>query len=148
VKAGLADGTIDCIATDHAPHAREEKETPYADAAFGITGLETALGLTLKELVNPGILTLSEAIAKLTIEPVGVLTGDHVPLEELGVSWGALAEGAPADVVVFDLKEDWTVDAAAMRGKSKNTPFGGWVLPGKVMLTLVDGEIAHDGRGN
>jgi len=108
VKQGLADGTIDCIATDHAPHAREEKENPFADAPFGIVGLETALGLTLKELVEPGILTLNEAVAKLTIEPVAVLTGDRVPLEDLDISWGTLAEGAPADVVVFDLNASWT----------------------------------------
>ena len=146
VRQGLSDGTIDCIATDHAPHAREEKETPFADAAFGIVGLETALGLTLKELVQPGLLTINDAIAKLTIEPVGVLTGDHVTLEELGVSWGTLAEGAPADVTVFDAKEEWTVEPDALNSKSKNTPFGGWTLPGKVMLTLVNGTLMYDGR--
>lgn len=144
VIRGLADGTIDCIATDHAPHAREEKETPFADALFGIVGLETALGLTLKALVQPGILTLSEAIARLTIEPLGVLTGDHVPLEDVNLSWGTLAEGAPADVVVFNPEAEWTVEPDRLRSKSKNTPFGGWSLPGQVMLTLCGGNIAYE----
>jgi dihydroorotase len=142
VRQGLVDGTIDCIATDHAPHAREEKEQPFADAPFGIVGLETALGLTLKELVQPGLLTLNEAVAKLTIEPVAVLTGDTVPLEELGVSWGTLSVGAPADVTVFDPDATWTVEPQQLHSKSKNTPFGGWELPGKIHLTVCGGEIA------
>ncbi|HEY3265657.1 MAG TPA: dihydroorotase [Armatimonadota bacterium] len=146
VKQGLADGTIDCIATDHAPHAHQEKETPFADAPFGIVGLETALGLTLKELVTPGYLTLYDAIAKLTVEPVGVLTGDHLAVEDLDVSWGTLVEGAPADVVVFDPEAEWTVEPQAMLTKSKNTPFGGWTLPGKVALTICGGEIAYEGN--
>lgn len=147
VRQGLADGTIDAIATDHAPHAREEKETTFAAAPFGIVGLETALGLTLKELVGNGILTLSEAVARLTVEPVGVLTGDHLPVEDLGISWGSLLPGAPADVVVFDPEAKWTVKAEALHSKSRNTPFLGWELPGKVLLTLVDGKVVHDGRG-
>jgi dihydroorotase len=144
VKRGLADGTIDAIATDHAPHAREEKEATFAAAPFGIVGLETALGLPLKELVEPGLLTLNEAVAKLTVEPVGVLTGDRVPVEDLGISWGSLLPGAPADVVVFDPAATWTVNASALHSKSKNTPFEGRELPGKVLLTLVGGRIMHN----
>lgn len=143
VREGLADGTIDCIATDHAPHAREEKEQPFADAPFGIVGLETALGLTLKELVEPGLLTLNGAVAKLTIEPVAVLTGDTVPLEDLNVSWGTLDIGAPADITIFDPAATWTVEPARLESKSKNTPFGGWELPGKVFMTLCGGELAY-----
>lgn len=144
VKAGLADGTIDCIATDHAPHSLEDKDTTFAEAAFGIVGLETALGLTLKELVEPGILTLSEAIAKLTIEPVGVLTGDRVPVEDLNVSWGSLTVGAPADVCVFNPDATWIVEAGRLKSLSKNTPFDRWTLPGKVSMTIRGGEITHD----
>jgi dihydroorotase len=147
VRAGLVDGTIDCIATDHAPHAREEKERPFVDAPFGIVGLETALGITLKELVEPGLLSLNDAIAKLTIEPVAVLTGDTVPLEELGVSWGTLAPGAPADVAIFDPGASWTVEPGKLKSKSKNTPFGGWTLPGKIFMTICGGEVAFE-QGN
>jgi dihydroorotase len=144
VREGLVDGTIDCIATDHAPHAREEKEQPFVDAPFGIVGLETALGITLKELVVSGLLSLNDAIAKLTIEPVAVLTGDTVPLEELGVSWGTLAVGAPADVTIFDPDASWIVQPEKLKSKSKNTPFGGWELPGKIFMTICGGEVAFE----
>lgn len=146
VRQGLVDGTIDCIATDHAPHAREEKEQPFADAPFGIVGLETALGLTLKELVEPGLLSLNDAIAKLTIEPVAVLTGDTVPLEELNVSWGTLDIGAPADITVFDPAATWAVEPQKLASKSKNTPFGGWELPGTIFMTLCGGNIAYQNQ--
>jgi dihydroorotase len=144
VRQGLVDGTVDCIATDHAPHAREEKEQPFADAPFGIVGLETALGLTLKELVQPGLLTLNEAVAKLTIEPVAVLTGDTVPLEELGVSWGTLSVGAPADVTVLAPGEVWTLAKGDIYSKSKTTPFIGAEFKGRVRMTVRDGAVIYD----
>jgi dihydroorotase len=135
VKEGLYDGTIDAIATDHAPHHRDEKEVEFDQAANGIVGLETALPLTLR-LVESGILSLSEAIQKLTINPARILR----------LPYGTLSVGAPADVVIFDPSRQWRVDVAKLYSKSKNTPFAGWKLKGKVMLTMVGGRVVYDGR--
>jgi dihydroorotase len=128
VRAGLADGTLDIIATDHAPHAREEKEQEFSKAPFGIVGLETALSLTLM-LVEDGILTFEQAISKLTIEPA----------KFLGSAKGQIKMGADADLVVFDPEEWWVVDPAEFRSKGRNTPFAGWKLKGRVLMTLVKG---------
>lgn len=136
MKEGLSDGTIDAIATDHAPHHRDEKEVEFDQAAHGIVGLETALPLTLR-LVAAGVLPLSEAIRKLTINPARIL----------GLPYGTLSSGAPADVTLFDPVRRWRVESAKLRSKSKNTPFDGWELTGKVILTLVGGRIVYDDRG-
>ncbi len=131
IKAGLADGTIDVIATDHAPHAIEEKETEYAIALNGMVGLETAVGLTITELVKAGTLTLAEAVEKMSSAPARVL----------GVEGGSLAVGAPADVTVLDLDAEWIVDPARFESRSKNTPLGGRKLIGLPVMTVVGGKI-------
>ena len=128
IRAGLADGTIDIIATDHAPHAREEKEQEFSAAPFGIVGLETALSLTWM-LVEDGVLTPEQALAKLT----------SLPAKLLGIEKGRVQAGMDADLVVFDPNEWWVVDPAQFRSKGRNTPFAGWKLKGRVIMTLVKG---------
>ena len=135
VKDGLRDGTIDAIATDHAPHHRDEKEVEFDQAANGIVGLETALPLTMK-LVDAGVLSLSEAVQKLTINPTRIFN----------LPYGTLTVGASADVVVFDPARRWQVDATKLQSKSKNSPFDTWELKGKVMVTVVGGRIVYDSR--
>jgi dihydroorotase len=136
VKEGLRDGTIDAIATDHAPHHRDEKEVEFDQAANGIVGLETALPLTL-QLVDAGVLSLAEAVRKLTVNPAQIL----------GLPYGTLSIGVPADVVIFDPTGLWKVNAVKLRSKSKNTPFDQWEMKGKVMLTMVEGRVVYEGRG-
>jgi dihydroorotase len=133
IKEGLRDGTIDVIATDHAPHAPQEKEQDFATAPFGIVGLETALPLTLT-LVEEGILSLESAVAKLTAEPARVFT----------LSKGSLAVGADADVVVVDPDVHWEVDPGRFRSKSRNTPFAGWKVKGRAVLTIVGGRVVYE----
>jgi len=130
VKQGLKDGTLDVIATDHAPHAMDEKSGEFDYAPFGIVGLETALGLTLK-LVHEDVLSLTEAIRKLSVNPALILKLDK----------GTLSAGADADITIIDLNEDWTVAASQFKSKSKNTPFDGWKLRGKAVHTIVGGKI-------
>ena len=132
IRQALKDGTIDCIATDHAPHHYDAKERAFEEAPNGITGLETALGLGIRELVLPGLLTLPELLARMSTLPARLC---HLP-------GGTLGGGAPADLVVFDPEAFWSVDPARSFSKSRNTPFGGESLPGVVALTLVDGRIA------
>ncbi|RMF61442.1 MAG: dihydroorotase [Calditrichaeota bacterium] len=122
VLEGLRDGTIDVIATDHAPHAVEEKEVEFSAAPFGIIGLETALGLCLKHLVEPGVLSLAELVAKLTLNPAGILS----------LQRGRLAVGHPASLTIFDPSVEWTVDKKKFHSKARNTPFDGWQLSGRV----------------
>ncbi len=129
VKQGLKDGTIDVIATDHAPHAMDEKSGEFDYAPFGIVGLETALGLTLK-LVNEGVLSLSEAIVKLSLNPA----------RNLKLAKGSLSIGVDADITIIDPDLEWTVDASLFKSKSKNTPFNGWKLKGKAIRTIVQGK--------
>lgn len=133
VIEGLADGTIDAIATDHAPHAPEEKSWPLADAPFGIVGLETALSLALA-LTADGHLTLPQVIALLTAKPAGVM----------GLDRGSLRAGAFADVTIIDPNAEWVVDPGRFRSKSRNTPFGGWKMRGRVVKTLVAGKVVYD----
>ena len=135
LKEGLGDGTIDAIATDHAPHQRDEKEVEFDQAANGIVGLETALPLTLK-LVRAKVLSLAEALSKLTVHPARIL----------GLPYGTLSVGAPADVVLFDPARQWRLEPEKLRSKSKNTPFGGWELAGKVILTMVSGRVVYEGK--
>ncbi len=130
VKQGLKDGTIDVIATDHAPHAMDEKSGEFDYAPFGIVGLETALGLALK-LVQEGAFSLAEAIRKLSVNPALILKLDK----------GTLSLGADADMTMIDSNVDWTVDASQFKSKSKNTPFDGWKLRGKAVRTIVGGRI-------
>ncbi len=131
IKQGLADGTIDAIATDHAPHAPYEKEREFDQAPFGILGLETAFGVTYTTLVKPGILSLRDAIAKMST----------VPARILGLPGGTLAPGSPADVSVFDLERETTVSPETLRSKSRNTPFMGWKLQGAAVFTVVGGRL-------
>jgi len=135
VKDGLRDGTIDVIATDHAPHAAQDKQQQFAAAPNGIVGLETALPLTLA-LVDEGVLSLESAVAKLTSEPA----------RAFGLPKGSLAPGADADVVVVDTEESWEVDPARFRSKSRNTPFAGWKVKGRVRTTLVAGRVVYEGH--
>jgi dihydroorotase len=131
--AGLVDGTIDVICTDHAPHAQEKKMRELDQAPFGIVGLETALGLVVTRLIEPGHLDWPTALAKLTINPARVL----------GIDKGTLAIGADADVTVIDPAARWTVDPAKFRTKSVNTPFAGWKLQGRADTVIVGGRIKH-----
>ena len=136
VRAGLADGTIDTIATDHAPHHRDEKSSHFEEAAKGIVGLETMLPLTLA-LVRQNLLTLNQAVAAMTIAPARNLNLDR----------GTLAVGTPADVAVFDPDREWSVVAGDLASKSKNTPFDGWSMTGKVARTIVGGRsVWEDAR--
>jgi dihydroorotase len=130
---GVVDGTIDCLATDHAPHTDIEKDGDFDSAPFGIVGLETALGLYMKALVEPKHLTLSELMLRMT----------RRPLEVLGRDGGTLAAGQPADVTVFDPAQKWTVRAAEFASKARNMPFEGWELSGRILLTLVGGRAAY-----
>lgn len=136
---GVVDGTIDCLATDHAPHTREEKELEFDKAPFGILGLETALPLYAKALVEPGHLTWLQLIEKMTLAPAKVMN-----LNVKGIPSGTLAIGAPADMTIFDPNESWTIDADKFRSKSRNTPFNGWKVTGRVKQTLVGGRIAFE----
>jgi dihydroorotase len=130
--AALRDGTADAIATDHAPHTEVDKMVEFGLAANGISGIETALGLVL-EAVDAGRLTLARAIEALTVGPAGVL----------GRRSG-LVEGQPADLVVFDRSERWTVTADGLASKGKNTPLLGMELPGRVLLTMAAGRVAYE----
>lgn len=136
IKEGLRDGTIDVIATDHAPHATQEKQQDFTEAPFGIVGLETALSLTLG-LVEEGVLTLEQAVTKLTAAPAAAF----------GLKKGTLEVGADADVVVVDPNEQWEVDPAKFRSKSRNTPFAGWKVKGRVNTTIVGGRVVFESDG-
>jgi dihydroorotase len=129
----LADGTVDVIATDHAPHSAEDKRLDYEKAAFGISGLETALALSL-ELWRGGVLPLADLVAVLTCTPARLL----------GIEAGSLAVGAPADIAVVDLDRAWTVDPARFHSRGRNTPFAGWKLTGLVTCTVCRGEVVHE----
>ena len=131
---GLRDGTIDAIATDHAPHSAEEKARPLTEAPSGMVGLETALGVALTYLYHTGELPLSDILRKLTINPACIL---RLPTK------GRLAIGADADVVIFDPDEVWTVDPEQFASKGRNTPFAGKELKGKVKYTIVGGKIIY-----
>ncbi|HJW72343.1 MAG TPA: dihydroorotase [Geothrix sp.] len=133
VLEALADGTVDAIATDHAPHGWDDKEVELPIAAFGVIGLETALPLTLELLVNRKIISLSKAMSLLGARPAQIF---HLDKQGLG----SLKPGAPADFVLFDPKAKVAVDRAFIQSKSYNTPFKGWSLPGKVLGTWVAGK--------
>jgi dihydroorotase len=130
---GLADGTIDVIATDHAPHAADEKQVEFDQAPFGITGLETAVSLCFDRLVHRGVVTLSQLVELLSVNPARILN----------IPGGSLSEGAPADITLLAPDLAVTVDVALMKSKSKNTPFNGWPLRGGVAATIVGGRLVY-----
>lgn len=134
--AGLADGTIDFIATDHAPHTADDKSGPFDQAANGIVGFETALAVLLTKLVHERGLSPAWLIEKMSTNPAKVL----------GLPGGSLAPGAPADVCVIDPHCEWIVDSAKFASKSRNTPYQGMKLKGRARLTFVDGVKVFDGR--
>jgi dihydroorotase len=134
ILAALADGTVDAIATDHAPHAPHEKIIEFEQAAFGITGLETALGLAITRLHREHKISLSRIVELFTAGPVRV-----VDLH----GRGTLARGSHADVTIFDPKKRWTYEAAKGKSKSHNTPFDGWQMTGKIVATIVGGRIVY-----
>ena len=131
VRKGLADGTIDCIVSDHAPHTLEAKELEFMDAPFGIIGLETTLALVATELVAKELLDWPAAIAAMTVKPAKVA----------GLAKGTLAVGADADVTVIDPDAEWTVDVSAFRSKARNSPFGGRKVTGKAVCVIVGGAV-------
>ncbi|MFN8036024.1 MAG: dihydroorotase [Acidimicrobiia bacterium] len=140
VKAGLADGTIDAIATDHAPHTPEAKERPFDQAPPGMLGLETALALTLTELVEPGVLTLQQALAALSWQPAAIagIAGRH---------GGPIERGRPANLAVIDPALAWEVDATRLASRARNTPYAGRKLTGRVRHTVLAGTpVVIDGR--
>jgi dihydroorotase len=130
---GLLDGTIDCIATDHAPHAAHEKDQEFERAPNGITGLETSLGLSLAVLHRRHGMPLLQMVALLSARPAALL----------GLAAGTLAVGATADVVLLAPETEWAFRVSESRSRSRNTPFDGWSLPGKVSLTMREGRIVH-----
>jgi dihydroorotase len=133
LRDAVRDGTIDVIATDHAPHHYDEKEREFADAPNGIVGLETALAVNITWLIRSGIIDLPVLIERMSCAPARIF---HLP-------GGTLRRGAPADVTVFDPNAEWTVRAKEFRTKGRNTPYEGQTLFGRARYTLVDGRIVH-----
>jgi len=131
VLKGLRDGTIDCIATDHAPHTVDDKKVEFDHAAFGIVGLETAVGLCLDRLVAAGVIDLRRLVQVLAAGPAAAL----------GLPGGTLAPGAPGDVTVLDPRRKWRVDPERFASKGRNTPFSGWTLTGAPAFTIVEGRV-------
>ncbi len=129
LKDAIRDGTVDVIASDHAPHLKKSKQ--WDKASFGIIGLETTLGLILTHLVKSGIITLRDAIAKMTINPARIFN----------LKAGKLSLGMPADITIIDLEKEWQADVNKFKSKSRNSPFHGWKLRGKAVMTIVNGEI-------
>jgi dihydroorotase len=133
IIAGLANGTLDCIATDHAPHSVEEKDNEFDKAPPGMIGLETALGLIGKILVGGDFLDWPHALALITCNPARIIK----------IPGGTLAPGAPADITVFDPEEEWVVEPERFFSQSRNSPFAGWALRGRVKLTVCKGKVTH-----
>ena len=135
VRAAVADGTLDTIATDHAPHHYDEKEAAFADAPNGIVGLETAVGIVLTKVVGEGVIDLPTMIERMSCQPA----------RAFDLPGGTLAEGSVGDVTVFDPEATWTVDPGAFVSKSRNTPFAGWELRGRPRYTIVGGRVVWEG---
>lgn len=146
--AGLRDGTIDAIATDHAPHTSTDKCCTMQEAAFGISGLETAFGL-VHSLVDRGDIDLPTLIARLTAGPARVLGADSAEgAEAAGLPWlGTLQPGAAGDVTALDPGAEWTVDTTAFASKGRNTPLEGITLRGRAIKTIVGGRLVYDATG-
>lgn len=136
LRKALADGTVDAIATDHAPHHRDEKCVEFSCAPFGVVGLETAVSICLDRLVHGKVIDLNRFVELLTTGPARVL----------GLEAGTLEPGRPADVTVLDVDREVRVEASKFRSKSENSPFLGWTLRGAPVLTVVGGKIVHDAR--
>ena len=137
IIAGLKDGTIDAIATDHAPHSAQEKARPLTEAPSGMVGLETALAVTLTALYHTGEMDLSDILKKMTFNPACIL----------GIPKGRLSLGGEADFTIFDPNEVWTVDPEQFASKGRNTPFAGRELKGKVKYTIVGGKLVYEDKG-
>ena len=133
LQEAVADGTIDLIATDHAPHHYDEKEREFADAPFGIIGLETALAVVVTRLVAPGIIDWATLVDRMSCAPARIF---HLP-------GGSLRAGTPADITVFDPAHEWTVDPSTFRSMGRNTPYAGKALRGRAVFTIVDGRVIH-----
>lgn len=133
IREGLCDGTLDCIVTDHAPHHRDEKCGEYNLAAFGISGIETSFSLSYTALVKGGVLTLEQLADRMSAAPARIL----------GLEGGSLKEGGVADIMLADLDEKYTIDPKDFLSKGKNTPFAGKEVYGRVMCTIVDGDIKY-----
>ena len=134
IRKGVADGTIDCLATDHAPHSKEEKELEFGLAPFGIIGLECALGLYAKALISTGLIDWPAMIAAMTIKPARII----------GRELGTLSTGAVADVTVIDPSMMWEVKVDQFVSRSRNCPYDGWTLPAKPVMTIVQGQVKFD----
>ncbi len=130
---GLQDGTLDCIATDHAPHTPEEK-ADFEKAPNGSIGMETSLAVGITYLVKTGLLTFDELVRKMSVNPAKIL----------GIEAGSLSAGSSADIALVDINEQWTVDVDSLHGKSKNTPFKGMTLTGRVKKTLLNGKVVFE----
>lgn len=133
IRKSIKEGVIDCLCTDHAPHASTEKMCEFDQAAFGIVGLETLFPLTYSHLVEPGVISLSRAVEMLTTSAARII----------GIPKGTLSEGADADVSIFDIKNERKVDVNQFKSKGRNSPFNGWNLKGWCELTIVNGEIKY-----
>lgn len=134
LKEGIRDGTIQHFASDHAPHCSYEKEVEFDDAPFGIVGLETSLGVLMTELVHPGVISLSELVKRMSANQAGLL----------GLAYGTLRPGSAADVTVIDPDMEWKVDRRAFYSMGRNTPFDGYKLKGRAVLTMVEGRVVWD----
>jgi len=130
---GLRDGTIDCLVTDHAPHLNSDKEHSFQTAPFGVIGLETALPLFIRALVDSEVLDWPRLIAAMSTNPARLL----------GVAGGSLTVGEPADVTIIDPEAQWTIDVEKMRSKSRNSPFDGWSVRGRATTTIVGGDVRY-----
>ncbi len=134
IKEAIADGTIDCIVTDHAPHTQEDKEVGFDAAPFGLIGLETALGLVMKELVKPGIISLAQMVERMSTAPARI-----VGLKNKG----AIRQGFDADLTIIDENARWVVTREGFVSKSRNSPFIGWELTGLVQYTVCEGKVVY-----
>ena len=134
IKDGLKDGTIDVIATDHAPHSFDEKEVEFLAAPFGIVGLETVIGLAITQLVVPKFLSISQLIEKMSVNPRKILNLPVIKIEK----------GEKANITIIDMDKRWDVNTNEFKSKAKNSPFNGWTLKGKAVLTMVDGRIVFN----
>lgn len=135
---GLKDGSIKVISTDHAPHGAKEKSGSMKEAAFGIVGLETSFALSYTALVETGVLTLTQLVEKMSLNPARIL----------GIESGTLQEGHPADLVIADIDHEYVIDKNKFASKGRNTPFDGWKVKGQILYTVCDGKIIYENNSN
>jgi dihydroorotase len=157
ILEGVADGTITILATDHAPHTADRKALDFESAPFGIVGIETALALYIRALIEPGVIDWPRMIGMMTVEPARLcaldrleartMQGRPAPTRHDGLGLGRLHVGGAGDVTVIDPKLEWTIDAGALLSLSRNTPFGGWKVKGRAIATIVDGEVVWELAG-